>query len=101
MELLIWLIIFGVFLLLGLYFAIHALYLRTKGRSASSGLSRVRRVYLAVVAGILTSMVLSMVSSPLMGIQIVGNVLQLIVFVASILVGVQTFRMLGRRKSRS
>ena len=101
MELLIWLTIFGVFLLLGLYFAIHALYLRTKGRSASSSLSHVRRVYLAVVAGILTFMVLSTVSSPLMGSQIVRTVLQLIVFVASILVGVQTFRILGRRKSRS
>ena len=101
MELLIWLIIFGVFLLLGLYFAIHALYLRTKGRSARSGLSHVRRVYLAAVAGLLTFMVLSMVSSPLMGSQIVGTVLQLIVFVASVLVGVQTFRILRRRKSRS
>jgi len=101
MELLIWLIIFGVFLLLGLYFAIHALYLRTKGRGARSGLSHVRRVYLAAVAGILTFMVLSMVSSPLMGSQIVRTVLQLIVFVASVLVGVQTFRILRRRKSRS
>ena len=101
MELLIWLIIFGVFLLLGLYFATHALYLRTKSRSASSGFFHMRRVYLAVVAGILAFMVLSMVSSPLLDSQIVRTVLQLIAFVASILVGVQTYRMLGRRKSRS
>ena len=101
MELLIWLTIFGVFILLGLYLAIHALYLGTKGRSASSGLSQVRRVYLVVVAGILTFMVLSMVSSPLMNSQPMRNVLQMIIFAASILVGVQTYRMLGRRKSRS
>ena len=101
MVLLIWLTIFGVLILLGLYLATHALYLRNKGRSASSGLSQVRHVYLAVVAGILTFMVLSMVFSPLMNNQTMRNILQTIFYATSILAGVQTYRMLGRRKSRS
>ena len=101
MELLIWLIIFGVFLLIGLYLAVHNIYLRTKGQGVSPGLSKARRAYVAVAAGMLTFVLLSMVFSPFMGIHVVRAVLQSVALVVSVLVGVQAFKALGRRKSRS
>lgn len=96
MELLIWLTLFGAFILLGLCLAAHALYSRNRGQGASSGLLLVRHLYIALAVGVATFMAMSMILSPLMVNQLVRSVLQVVALAAAMLASVQTFRVFRR-----